>query len=182
MADEVRITDPSWKGAIILFIIGLASLIGQTKFGFSLFPRGSAPDLIFLVVLYMGLKFPLTKGMILAVILGLYRDAAGGCVLGMHGGLFLLVLLAAYLVRQRLDPAAYYYQMLFVLIFVLGGGFLIFLTLHVFGRPLKMMPSDWSSPTASFLTSAIFTSLLGPPVFKALEILTPKTDASEQEK
>ncbi|MEW6261527.1 MAG: rod shape-determining protein MreD [Thermodesulfobacteriota bacterium] len=171
----------SWKGELFFSGVGVFLLMFQTTIQGWIDPWGFGPDLCLAVVIYTGLYTPLAASAALAVGLGFLKDATSGGVFGFYPGLFLIVSLAAGLARRKLDPAAPWYQVLIVFIFVLGAGGLTLAGLQFFGRPYNFLPSSWYSPAAALLISAVATALVGPLLFWMLDRVKPRTPADSGE-
>ncbi|MBF0528171.1 MAG: rod shape-determining protein MreD [Deltaproteobacteria bacterium] len=163
----------SLRDALLFGLMGIGLLVFQTTVIAWVDPWGIGPDLCMILVIYSGLHLPITSGSTLVVGWGLLKDAAGGSILGFYAAIFLLIFLIANLTRQKLDPAAPWYQVLFIFLFVMTGGTLTLAALSFFDRPFDILPTSITSPAAIFLVSAIFTSLVGPLVFWVIKKLFP---------
>lgn len=157
-------------------VAGLVVQILQTTIQPWVIPWGHGPDLSIILVVYLGLKAPLTSGAFLVTALGFLKDGGGGGILGINPGIFLLVFLAAALVRQRLDPNALWHLALFVLAFSVFAGVLAWGSFCLLGGSVDLISFSWSSPAVVYLVSALITALLGPPLFGLLDLLRPKAE------
>jgi rod shape-determining protein MreD len=158
--------DLFWMGAV-----GLGFLLWQTAVQPHYDPRGYGPDLFLLVIIYLGLKAPVTGGASLAVFLGLCGDAAGGGVFGFSSGLHLIMVLGLALIRQQADPTAPLYLPFFLLLFTLGAYAFSFLGLVMLDRPLPLFPTSASSPAVTSLVSAAATALFGSLAFWVFDLV-----------
>lgn len=156
-------------------VIGLIVQILQTTIQPWMIPWGHGPDLSIILVVYLGLKAPLTSGAVLVTALGFLKDGGGG-IMGVNPGIFLLVFLAAALARQRLDPNAPWHLMMFILAFSVVAGVLAWGSFYLLGGTVDSISFSWFSPAVVYLVSALTTALLGPPLFHLLDLLRPKIE------
>lgn len=174
MALESTAEHLSPRAAFLFGVGGVALLVFQTTVVAWLDPWGYGPDLCLILVIYSGLHLPITSGAALVVGWGLLKDAAGGSILGFYAGIFLGVFLLANLTRQKLDPAAPWYEMIVVFIFIFLSGAFTVAALAFFGRPFDSLPSSWTSPVTIFLISTLFSALVGPLLFWVLDKIRAK--------
>lgn len=91
------------KSGLALFVLGLAALAVQGAFA-RVLPPPWCPDLAWLVVIAMGLRWPaVLPGAVLAVALGYGMDLLSGSLMGQHALLRLVSYLAAALAARQLD-------------------------------------------------------------------------------
>ena len=91
------------KSAIAVLVLGLAALMVQGAIAREI-PPPWCPDLAWLVVIGIGLRWPsLLSGILLAVTLGYSMDLVSGSLMGQHALLRLLSYLAAALAARQLD-------------------------------------------------------------------------------
>jgi len=182
MEADTRVQPLNIRGFLFFALTGLGLLVLQTTVQTWIDPWGYGPDFCFLMVLYIGVNVPVMWGAVLASVLGYFRDAAGAGVFGMHAGLFLVAFVVVALVRKKLDPAAPWYQALFVLSFAIGTGAMTQLAYYFLNRPLRFEPANWFSPMILFLISSLVTAVIGPMFFWLLDQFRPRTAArSERE-
>lgn len=156
-------------------VIGLGVQILQTTIQPWVIPWGHGPDLSIILVVYLGLKAPLTSGAFLVTALGFLKDGGGG-IMGLNPGIFLLVFLAAALARRRLDPNAPWHLMLVFLAFSVLAGALAWGYFYLLGGTVDLISFSWSGPAVVYSVSALATALLGPPLFRLLDLLRPKVE------
>ena len=156
---------------MFFIFVGLALLIWQSTVQNWLDPWHVGPDLVMLLVLYLGLRVPFTPGALLVTGLGFAQDGAGGGILGLHSGVFLTMFLLATRIRQTLDPRAFRFLIQFVLLFVLIGGALTLLGLYFLGGPFRLLPLNLDNPLSLFLMSTIPTTIAAPVLFFILDNL-----------
>ena len=151
----------------------MAVLLFQTTVQAWIAPWGFAPDLYIILIIYLGLNAPVTTGAILVTALGFLKDATGGGVLGFYPGIFLIIFIVAGQARQKLDPAAPWYLIVFIFAFSIWAGILAWVGFYFFSGLLGHLPESWYSPPMVYVVSSIFTAVIGPPVFWLLNILKP---------
>ena len=181
MAGDLRIRPLSGKEAAYYGLVGLAALLFQTTIQSWIDPWGYGPDLCLVLVVHLGLTSPVTPGAALAVLLGFIKDASGAAVFGLYAGIFLLVFFLAALARLRLDPRAPRYLILFVLLLMLTSSLVMWLTLEFLGRPMGLLHSSLTGPTAASLISALVTALVSPFIFGFLDLFRRPPDAGQED-
>ncbi len=91
------------KSAFALLALGIAALVVQSALA-RLLPPPWCPDLAWLVVVGIGLRWPsFLPGVVLAVVLGYAMDLVSGSLMGQHALLRLVSFLAAALAARQLD-------------------------------------------------------------------------------
>lgn len=110
------------KSPLALFLLGLSALILQGALA-RIIPPPWFPDLAWLVVLAIGLRWPsLLSGALLACLLGYAMDLVSGSLMGQHALLRLLSYLAAALAARQLDLSGGLPVAVFVLVMTLLYG------------------------------------------------------------
>lgn len=175
LEEEKGVQTLSVQGVVTTALIGLGLAVWQTTIQSWFAPGGHGPNLVLVVVVYLGLFGPFVAGSVAVTLLGFAYDTAGGGILGLNAGLYLAAFLLAGLIRQKLNPTAPMYLAIFLLAFGLGAGFLNWLTLFILDWSIPLTPLTLDGPLAVFLVSAVLTALLGPPLFWVLNLLLPKS-------
>ena len=173
MDNDVRIQPLSFKGGMFFFITGFIMLIFQTTILGWIDPVGYGPDLCLILVLYLGFNAPLISGAVLVTALGFLKDATGGGAFGLHSCVFLVLFLLAGQLRGKIDPIAPWYQVIFILVFTVLSGGLVFLMLYLLGCSLPDLAGLWPDPGLICLISAVLTALVGPILFWLLGLAQP---------
>ena len=162
----------SFKGSILTGLMGAGALIWQTTVQAWLFPSGYGPDLILLVIIYLGLFAPFTTAGAFSVFaLGFLQDVATGGVFGLFSGIYLSVFLVAGLLHQNLNPTAFRYVIPFILAFIIGTRILTWLAFSLVDWPTPTIALSPSNPFVVFLVSAMITSFSSPLVFWVLDLI-----------
>ncbi len=124
------------KSSAAVLTLGLTALMVQVALG-RLLPPPWCPDLSWLVVVGVGLRWPsFVSGLCVAAVLGHAMDLLSGSLMGQHALLRILTYLAAALASRQLDlsgglPVGFF---VFVMTIVYGGLTLLMLTTFV-GAP-----------------------------------------------
>lgn len=113
------------KSFLAMAAVGLLVLIGQGALA-RLLPPPFCPDLAWLYVVGLGLRWPrFLSGLLLAVLLGYAMDLVSGSLMGQHALLRLLSYLAAALAARQLDLSGALPTSIFVFVFMLLYGLAI---------------------------------------------------------
>lgn len=160
----------SFRGLVFFALIGLVLLVWQNAVQPWLDPVGYGPDLLLVWVLYFGLNAPLASGAAIVTVLGFLNDASGGRLFGLSPLIFMIIMFICHAVRQKIDPIAPWYLILFILGFVIVANGLALLFLHILDKSFPLTPETLTSPTVVFFISAIMTSLVGPLLFYIMDV------------
>jgi rod shape-determining protein MreD len=110
------------KQALVLLMAGIAATLAQGALN-TLVPARFTPDLGFLIVIALGLRWRSTAGgLVLAVLLGFTADLLSGSLLGEHALLRLLTFLAARAASRHLNVRGLLPQAVFVMVFTAGNA------------------------------------------------------------
>ena len=161
----------SWKITVTFTGIGFIFLLFQTTIQAWLAYGQFGPDLCLLIILYYGLNTPFITGAVLCAVVGFLKDTAGGGVLGLYPGIYLVVFWFVGRIRQSFNPSAPFFVMLYILAFTVWAGLLYWMSLYFLGRPIRFIPDRIGGPTGIFLISSLFTALCGLPVFRVLDFI-----------
>lgn len=149
---------------VLLILVALLAVVAQTTLVPALSVGSAAPDLVFLLVIFIALRRQTTLGLWMAFSLGLLQDIAGGGLLGLNALVLLgLVYLAMYL-RQKFFQENLVSQVLVLLLFTLLQQFLTFFWLNTLldtNFPFALWPRR-------ALTMGLIHALLGPLLFWGL--------------
>lgn len=129
---------------------------------------GVGPESALILVIYAAWRAEKWPAVLLAFILGFFRDAAGGGLLGMHQTALILTVFFFHPWRRRVRLEAPLPLMLCVFFLALGGDFLVL-------TPLMAMlawPGPGFNPVPSLLASALVSALAAPPLFWLLRRLS----------
>ncbi len=153
-------------------VLALAAVVLQTTVLYSWRIAGVAPDLVFLLVIFLALQKPNTLGLWIAFAVGLVQDVASGGPMGMNA---LVLVGLAYLaghMRKQFFKENYTTQMLIVLIFTLGHQFLIFFWMNTI-MDMKFTLLSWIGRA---LLLSLVHALLAPVLFSWLSRMVPGDD------
>ena len=127
----------------------------------------ASPEAAMILVVYVAWRAEKWAAVLMAFILGLFRDAAGGGFLGIYQVALILAAWAFHPWRRRVHLEASLPLMLSVFILTLGAGFMILIPLTA----LRGWPGPGFNPVPGFLASALISALAAPPLFWLLERL-----------
>ncbi len=153
-------------------LLAFLAVLLQTTVLYSWRIAGLAPDLVFLVVIFLALQKPNTVGLWIAFAVGLFEDVAGGGPLGMNA---LVLVGLAYLVghlRKQFFKENYTSQMLIVLIFTMAHQFLMFFWMNT----MMNMQFPLFSWVGRALLLSLIHALLAPALFSWLSRMVPGDD------
>jgi len=102
------------------FALGYLFVLVQTALWPALTPFAVKPDLILMLVVYLGLSEPPLRGGVLALLLGACLDAMAGSHPGLHGVILTLVFFCVRLASMRLNT-----ENALLLLFMIGCGTLL---------------------------------------------------------
>lgn len=85
------------------FLLGLGGILVQAALAPRLLPLHLTPDLLLILVIYLGLYRPGVSGGLTAFMLGLLQDSFAGCSLGLYGLVFLTLFLILHGLSERLN-------------------------------------------------------------------------------
>jgi len=120
------------KSFLAILALGLLALIGQGALA-RLLPPPWCPDIAWLVVVALGLRWPhFLSGLLLAVLLGYAMDLVSGSLMGQHALMRLLSYLAAAVASRQLDLSGALPVSIFVFIAMLFHGLAMVATLSFF--------------------------------------------------
>ncbi len=147
-------------GLILVIVQGsLSAVFGLSGFG---------PEWMLVLAIYVALRSELWVAVLAAFLLGFFRDAAGGFLLGLWQVTLIMITWLFYPFRGRLN----FFSPLTLtpLIFILMlSGYLFVMTpvMAILG-----WPSEKFNPLSGFLVSSLVTAVTGPLIFIFLDWLT----------
>lgn len=151
------------KRALLLVLTGITVLTLQTTLLASHPINKIRPDLLLILVLYLGFSFPLISGGLLAFFIGYLTDVFSGNTFGLYCFTRSLVFFAAQLSRSRFYWEGISFQSLFVFVFAVIEGLVALMLLWALNpTPLRSLYS-WGFP--SLLLQSLFTAACTPPFF-----------------
>ena len=122
---------------------------------------GAGPEAAVILVIYAAWRAEKWAAVLAAFILGLFRDAVGGGLLGIHQTALILTAWVLHPWRRRVRLEAPLPLMFCVFALTLGGDFLILIPLTA----LLAWPSPSFNPVPSLLAGALASALAAPPLF-----------------
>lgn len=173
MQRNIRLQPITWKGFFFFLITGLFFIVAQTTLATWVDTRGYGPDFCILMAIYIGMQLPAYQGAPIVALLGFFRDATAGTVLGFYPALYLMLYMTTNVTRQKLDPAAPWHLVIFILTFTIGANLLTWLGLQVFGWTFSIIPQSMASPISVLIISTIMTAVIGPLLFTILGAIKP---------
>lgn len=118
------------------------------------------PNLLIILVVYLGLRVPSKAGWGLAFLLGLVQDSLSGLYLGLNGFVYLTIHFLIQQTAGRLYTDSRYLMVLAVCLATLFGGLLEMVLLALFSVAPGVYASILSSLVPQALVNAFFTSLV----------------------
>ncbi len=159
---------------VLLVLVAVLAVVAQTTLVPVLNVAGVAPDLVFLLVIFIALRRQTTLGLWMAFGLGLLQDVAGGGLLGQNALVLLGVAYLAMYLRRKFFQENLVSQVLVLLLFTLLQQFLSFFWLNTLletGFPFSLWPRR-------ALTMGIMHAVLGPFLFWGLRGLIKDEDGA----
>jgi len=131
-----------------------------------------APDLVLVVVLYVGLTSRFERGLILALLLGLLKDGFTlGTPVGMHMELLVIAFLVTFRLSRRLALRSPLGVVLLTVFFSVGVGVGELVLSMVFDRDFGTGARDAQLIFKAMLPQALITAPFGPIIFWLLDRL-----------
>ena len=159
---------PNFGGLNFLKVMALGLVLTVLQGAALPWPGGAAPEPAVILVVYVAWRSEKWLAVLAAFFLGLFRDAAGGGLLGAHQVTLILSALIFHPWRRVIPLEAALPLALCVFALTLGGNLLILVPLLT----LSGWPWPNLSPFSAFLVSALTTALSAPPVFWLIQRLT----------
>jgi rod shape-determining protein MreD len=135
----------------------------------------AGPEAAVILVVYAAWRAEKWAAVLVAFILGLFRDAAGGGLLGIYQTVLILSAWVFHPWRRRVRLEAPLPLMLCVFSLTLGGDLLVLIPL----KALLAWPGPGFSPAPALLASALTSALAAPPLFWLLQRLPGGRAADE---
>ncbi len=153
------------KRFFFFLLFGWLLLILQTSLLKFLSLGAVIPNLVLLIVLYLGLFHRFHRGCALTFFLGYLMDLFSGGPTGLYIFLYLGSFSLAQMIRETFYLKSRLFQIVFILIFSLGNDFFLFLLLWVFSSPVSLS----SSLVKGIIIQGIYNTAVGPFLFLFLE-------------
>lgn len=151
------------KRFFIPLMLGILFLTLQTTL-LTIFPIGRIrPDLVLVLTLFLGFSFPPLSGGILVFFFGYLMDLFSGNVFGLYALSRPLLFFGTQIFKDRIYLEGFLSRFLFVLLFALAEGLLLFVLLKAFNPdPLRNLYPIFFT---RFLPHVLCTALLAPFLF-----------------
>jgi rod shape-determining protein MreD len=153
------------SGFILVTVLGLALIAVQGAA--APWTGGAGPEAAVILVVYAAWRAEKWTAVLVAFILGLFRDAAGGGLMGMYQVALILTAWVFHPWRRRVHLEAPLPLTLCVFSLTLGGDLLVLTLLTA----LLGWPGPGFNPVPAVLVSALASALAAPPLFWILERL-----------
>ena len=129
--------------------------------------RRIQPDLVLILILFLGFSYPTVLGGLIAFSLGFLLDLFSGNAFGLYTFTRPLIFFVAQLFRSHFYWKGFSFQFLFVFIFaLLEGGLILLLVSGLNPSPFRNL---YSSVIADLLPQSIITGLITPLLFPLFE-------------
>lgn len=149
---------------VLLPLLAFAAVLLQTTLLPVFFGFGGAPDLVFLLVVFLAMQRETTLGVWSAFWMGLLQDLAGGGPLGLNALILLAVAYGVGRLRTTLFKENLPAQILILVLLTALQQFLMFYWMNtVLGNDFGL--GAWAGRAASM---CLFHALLGPLLFRVL--------------
>jgi rod shape-determining protein MreD len=122
------------KRLVLYLIVGVASILAQTSILPLLLGLTLRPDLILLLVLYIGLNEPPLAGAFYAWLLGCILDVFCGTTLGLNGMIMLLIFCGTYIGGRQLNLKNDLVLLVATILGTISNSLLLILTLLCFSE------------------------------------------------
>lgn len=149
---------------LVLTLAAACSLLLQTTLLQTLRLDAAVPDILLVLVVYLGLYQHTAGGACGAFVLGYMEDSLSGTVVGLNAFAMSLVFLLVYLTSRRLwvDNVVSRVVVVFLASLVKIAGVMVLLALFF------SLDVAWSAFLRSLLIQPLVASLLAPPIFALL--------------
>ncbi|OGP53362.1 MAG: rod shape-determining protein MreD [Deltaproteobacteria bacterium RBG_13_52_11b] len=149
------------------FLAGLLLLTFQATLLASLPVHRIRPDVVLILILFLGFSYPTVLGGLIAFSLGFLLDLFSGNALGLYTFTRPLIFFVAQLFRSHFYWKGFSFQFLFVFIFaILEGGLILLLVSGLNPVPFHNL---YTSVLADLLFQSIVTGLFTPILFPLFE-------------
>jgi rod shape-determining protein MreD len=142
----------------ILFLNLQGTLLAKWAF------RGYFLDLEGLLIIFLGISFPLRSALGIALVLGFLFDIFSGSPLGLGAGTFMVLVLAGQAIRSQSMMSGFWFNMGVILVLTLLEG-VLFQAGTVFLKNLEWDREMWGR----ILFQAVFMALVGPVIFQGFQ-------------
>jgi len=149
------------------FLAGVVLLTVESTLLPSLPVRPIRPDLVLILILFLGFSYPTVLGGLVALSLGFLQDLFSGNTLGLYAFARPLIFFVAQLFRSHFYWKGLSFQFLSVIIFAVLEGLLILVL--VSGLTPSPFPNFYPRVMADLLPQAIVTGLITPILFPLFE-------------
>ncbi len=156
-----------------IWLLAVVAVVVQTTVVPVFTGMGSAPDLIFLLVVFFALQRGTTLGLWMGFCLGLIQDVAGGGPMGLNGLVLLGVAYLVGLMRTRLFKENIPAQLVIVVVLTFFHQFLMFYCMNMI-LDASFAVGDWLHRA---LIMGVYHALLGPFLFRWLSTWIQGDDA-----
>jgi rod shape-determining protein MreD len=151
------------RRVVVPFFLGVLFLTLQTTLLATLLTQRIRPDIVLILILYLGLSYPPISGGILAFFMGFIMDLFSGNSFGLYTFSKPFLFYVAQLFKNRFYLESFLSQSLFVFIFALFEGLLILILLTALNPgPLEHLNVLLFS---FLLPQSFFTGLIAPIFF-----------------
>ena len=123
-------------GTVIIYsILGIVTVVIQSSLVPLLGLRDVKPDLVLIIVIYLGLFRPLREGIFAAFFLGYIEDLAVGYHLGLFAFIRVFILLVTHTLMERFSFKGRPFQLILVFFLSLATELLLSFLLYISGSP-----------------------------------------------
>lgn len=169
---QVKGQSPGFWYGFHFLLAGLGLILFESTVLRWVLPSAFAPDFPLILVIYLGMFFPVSVGITLTGLLGLLVSTSTAAPATMNIAIYLLIWGLVLFIRQNIEPAAPFHQFILVLLLAMLAEILSWSALFVLvDRPFASIYSSGSAavPVFRFL-SIVVTGLFGPLFFYFLDL------------
>ena len=148
------------KGFVGYLLCGIAFALLQSSFFPVLLPTGLRPDLLLILVLYLGLSENFSRALLVTLLLGGIQDSFSGTSLGLYVSVDLAVLLLVRLVSEHLNAESPALLLLLIAAGTLVQNLLVGFCLTVFAEAGAVIPILLPALPQQLLANLVAAGLL----------------------
>lgn len=147
--------------------VGFSYLIINTALLSVFIPALIIPDLLVILIFYLGISRPSWKGALASFILGYFADVFSGGTIGVSSFSLTVIFFIIYILSKKIDFNISLVRMLWVCIAVILNAFLTYATLRTIGPQREILLSFFKL----ILPNALISGIISPFIFHMMDRL-----------
>jgi len=140
--------------------VGIIYLIINAALLSFFIPAFVIPDILVILIFYLGISHPSWKGALASFILGYFADVFSGGTIGVSSFSLTFVFFIIYIMSNKIDFNIPFVRMLWVCIAVILNAFLTYAILRIIGPEREILTSLFKLILPNALISGIASSLI----------------------